>query len=321
METSTLHGSSADIGVSEWVNETLGTVKVEKCYVRCTNDQNFETKTVAVGQNVTLTCTRQTSGNVGSLFWIKVVAGNLPEILGRAFNFDYDDVNGISRITSKQEPGRFVLHITKSKLSDTAFYYCLKSRSYKITFLKGTFLRIKGAESDITAITQDFPSDPVHSGDSVTLQCSVLSHSEKKTCQEEDSVHWFRARSDESHPNLIYVQENSGDECEKSPDARSPQKCVYSFSKKVSSSDAGTYYCAVAACGEILFGHGTKLDIEAVVTLQTNAATASQQRNEDSLVYSTPHFTRRKAGKAERRNARKEETIYTDIRAFENNKT
>ncbi|KAF7660988.1 hypothetical protein LDENG_00271130 [Lucifuga dentata] len=38
--------------------------------------------------------------------------------------------------------------------------------------------------------------------------------------------------------------------------------CAYSFSKNISSSDAGTYYCAVASCGEILFGNGTKLDIE-----------------------------------------------------------
>ncbi|KAK2848674.1 hypothetical protein Q5P01_008508 [Channa striata] len=30
----------------------------------------------------------------------------------------------------------------------------------------------------------------------------------------------------------------------------------------ISSSDAGTYYCAVATCGQILFGNGTKLDID-----------------------------------------------------------
>uniref|UniRef100_A0A3Q1ET60 Ig-like domain-containing protein n=1 Tax=Acanthochromis polyacanthus TaxID=80966 RepID=A0A3Q1ET60_9TELE len=40
----------------------------------------------------------------------------------------------------------------------------------------------------------------------------------------------------------------------------SPQKCVYNFSKTVTSSDAGTYYCAVATCGQILFGNGAKSD-------------------------------------------------------------
>ncbi|XP_041799629.1 uncharacterized protein LOC121611254 [Chelmon rostratus] len=179
-------------------------------------------------------------------------------------------------------------------------------------------------------------------------------------------VYWFRAGSHESHPSVIYAHGNSGDECEKSPEARSSHKCVYNFFKDdISSSDAGTYYCAVATCGQMLFGNGTKLDVEvgstcdsqkgdtvlylvcaalalslvlvafllyairkkscdccdAVVTLQANAASASgdqqsQQRNEDSLVYSAPDFTRRKAGKSGRRSARKEETIYAEVRAF-----
>ena len=124
-----------------------------------------------------------------------------------------------------------------------------------------------GPEPDITAITQDFPSDPVHPGDSVTLQCSMLPDSENKKCPEEHRVYWFRAGSDESHPSFIYAHGNSGDECEKSPETRSPQKCFYSFSKEVSSSDAGTYYCAVATCGEILFGNGTKLNTEGKLIL------------------------------------------------------
>ncbi|KAI3351516.1 hypothetical protein L3Q82_020371 [Scortum barcoo] len=90
------------------------------------------------------------------------------------------------------------------------------------------------------------PSDPVRPGDSVTLQCSVLSDYENKTCPGQHSVYWFRAGSDGAHPTLIYVQRNNSDQSEKSPEAHSPQKCVYNFSKNVSSSDAGTYYCAVA---------------------------------------------------------------------------
>ncbi len=113
----------------------------------CRDDHLFETKTVGVGQNVTLTCTHQTSGDIEAVFWIKIVAGKLPEVLGRAFSFDYDNVYGISRITSKKEPGKFVLHITKTKLRDTAFYYCLKSQRFNITFLKGTFLRLQGKYS------------------------------------------------------------------------------------------------------------------------------------------------------------------------------
>ncbi|XP_044061706.1 uncharacterized protein LOC122880526 isoform X2 [Siniperca chuatsi] len=331
---------------------------------RCTDDQNLVT--VTVGQDVTLTCARQTSLYQETLFWIRLVSGNLPEVLGTTFNFDYDDVKKTPRFTAKQEPGSFLLNISTTKLSDTGVYYCIKVNQLDMKFVKGTFLRIKGPEPDITAIIQVPPSDPVRPGDSVTLQCSVLSDSENKTCPGAHSVYWFRAGSDESHPSVIYAHGNSGDECEKSLEARSPQKCVYNFSKNVSSSDAGTYYCAVATCGEILFGNGTKLDIQVnmwdlqtantvlfllcaalaisliviaflihtikkkscgcfnvAVALQTDGATASgdlqsQQRDENSLVYSAPTFTKRKTGKAERRNVKtaEGETVYTDVRTF-----
>ena len=77
---------------------------------------------------------------------------------------------------------------------------------------------------------------------------------------------WFRAGS-VTNPTFIYSHRNSGDECETSPEAQSLQKCLYSFSKNFSSSDTGTYYCAVATCGEILFGNGTKLDVEGIIVL------------------------------------------------------
>uniref|UniRef100_A0A8C4DW06 Ig-like domain-containing protein n=1 Tax=Dicentrarchus labrax TaxID=13489 RepID=A0A8C4DW06_DICLA len=232
---------------------------------RCTDSLIFETKTVGVGDDVTLTCTRQASEPKTRLFWIRLVSGDLPELLGGTFSFDYDGVNKTPRITAKQEPGAFVLHISQTKLSDTGVYYCVKVKELDMTFLNGTFLRIK--EPDVTAVVQVPPSDSVHPGDPVTLQCSVLSDSEKKTCPGDHSVFWFRAGSDESHPSLIYTHGNSGDECEKSPEAHSPQKCVYNFSKNISSSNAGTYYCAVASCGEILFGNGTKIEVN---MLQSN---------------------------------------------------
>ncbi|XP_061582054.1 uncharacterized protein LOC133447398 [Cololabis saira] len=160
------------------------------------------------------------------------------------------------------ESERFVLHITKTKQSDTAFYYCFRSKWFNITFFKGTFLRIEGPKPNFTRVIQDSPSDAVHTGDLVTLQCSVLSESQRKTCPEEQSVYWLKAASAESHPSIIYAQSNSDGKCEKSSEGQSVQRCVYSFiQENVKSSDAGNYYCAVAACGMIVFGNGTKLDI------------------------------------------------------------
>ncbi|KAK2848677.1 hypothetical protein Q5P01_008511 [Channa striata] len=320
---------------------------------RCTDDQKFVTKSVVVGQSVALECPRNRSIRVESLYWIRLVSGAFPDFLGGTFAFDYKDVTNTSpRITAKQEPGTFILHISEAKLSDTGVYYCLKVDQLDMKFLKGEFLKIKGQEPDVTTIIQHPLSDPVHAGDSVTLQCSVLSESEGKLCSGRHSVYWFRTGFDESHPSIIYADENSSDQCENGSEAHSPQKCFYNFSKSISSSDAGTYYCAVATCGQILFGNGTKLDMEAshtgnlvlfllygtlaismivnallIYTIKKksfdsckDAATVSgnqrrQQRDENTLDYSVAMFIRRKAGKAETRNEKpaEGETVYTDV--------
>uniref|UniRef100_A0A665WDM7 Ig-like domain-containing protein n=1 Tax=Echeneis naucrates TaxID=173247 RepID=A0A665WDM7_ECHNA len=205
---------------------------------------------------VKLTCPRQTSDYSATLFWIRLVSGNLAELLGGTNSFDDYRVNKNPHFTTKQEPGTFLLYINETEQSDTGLYYCIKVRDLDMKFLKGTFLRIKGKFNSLP------PSDPVRPGDSVTLQCSVLFDSEKKTCPGDHSVYWFRAESDEAHPSFIYAHGNNSDHCKKSPESESTQKCDYFFSKNVSSSDAGTHYCAVATCGEILFGNGTKLEIE-----------------------------------------------------------
>ncbi|XP_028446016.1 uncharacterized protein LOC114563361 [Perca flavescens] len=215
---------------------------------RCTDDQIFETRTVGVGGDVRLTCTRKSTG---ILFWIRLVSGEFPKVLGKTFSFESDP-----RITATEEPGTFVLHITKARLSDTAVYYCMRIHQHNFTFLKGAVLRVEGPELDPTAVP------PVGPGDSVTLQCSVLSDSENKTCPEEQSVFFFRAGSHPCGPGFNYIQRKSFEEHERDPVGLSTNKCIYSFFKNISSSDGGTYHCAVVTCGEIFSENGSKLDIE-----------------------------------------------------------
>ncbi|XP_058506238.1 uncharacterized protein LOC131472801 [Solea solea] len=316
---------------------------------------NFETKTAAVGEDVTLKCDRQSESQVSKLFWIRLISGNMPEVLGGTHSFDFDEVIQNPHFTLKQEPGVFLLHINETAFNDTGVYYCLSvAKPFTMKFLKGTFLSIK--DYDITAVDQVPPSNPVNPGDPVTLQCSVLSDStESQTCPEYHRVHWFRADSDGSNPRLISTHGDGSHKCEIGTEALSPPKCVYNFCENVNSSDAGIYYCAVSTCAQILFGRGTKVDDEvsaprasptllllcATLTLSliVNAFLISfikmkscdcrketvavgrnqqtQQRDENSLVYSAPTFTRRNAGKAERGNgnAAEEETVYSKVRA------
>lgn len=106
-------------------------------------------------------------------------------------------------------------------------------------------------------IVQNLTScDPVCPGESVALQCSVLSESHNNSCSGGTSVYWFKTGRDNAH--MIYARRN--DECELSSDDE--KSCIYHLSINASTSDAETYYCAVATCGEIWFGNGTKVHFQ-----------------------------------------------------------
>ena len=110
--------------------------------------------------------------------------------------------------------------------------------------------------SNISAVIQAPVSDPVHPGDSKTLECEVLT----ETRTEDLRVFWFRPASGDSHPGVIYTNNSRGGQCE--------GRCVYSLSKKdINISDAGTYYCGIATSRQILFGNGTALIIGKLLSL------------------------------------------------------
>ncbi|XP_054880518.1 uncharacterized protein LOC129354974 [Poeciliopsis prolifica] len=319
----------------------------------CT-ENNFEVKTVTAGQNVNLSCPIESSALYqDTLYWIRLVSGNWPEFLGATFNFGYNEESKIPRIQTKQEEGEFLLLINEAQRNDTGLYYCVKVRQLDFIFMNGTFLQIRGEESDVTVFLDDSPSGAIQSETRQTLQCSVLSYSERKTCPPDNRVYWYKAGSNHSHPNLLYLQENSGDECERIPETPSAQKCFYNFSD---TSDAGIYSCAVAACGQILFGNGAKrfgsnsekfykiflplLCSALVICLAviswliykikkkkcgcckgpaTSTGDHQSKQREENLVYSAPTFNKNKAKKAERRTVKtaQEETVYTDVKTFQ----
>uniref|UniRef100_A0A8C7X0M6 Ig-like domain-containing protein n=1 Tax=Oryzias sinensis TaxID=183150 RepID=A0A8C7X0M6_9TELE len=198
--------------------------------------------------------------NFAIFFWIKLVPGKMPEILGKGFSNGAGEKK-IGHFTTKEEEGKFFLHTAKAKPSDSAFYYCLSLDGTDITIIRAVFLEIKGPHSDFPAVVQS-SVDPVSAGDVVALQCSVLSKFQNDACPEEQRVFWFRKTEGESHPTYIYARRSSDGDCDGGTETQPLQSCVYSFLKNVSSSDAGLYYCAVAACGKVFFGNGTKLDVQ-----------------------------------------------------------
>ncbi|XP_075336643.1 uncharacterized protein LOC142397185 [Odontesthes bonariensis] len=320
--------------------------------------------TVQLGEPVTLTCVLPDERwSIQKVQWYKQSAGDtLKSIVILLMNQDrlYGPGFSASKLKTTYNEKNSTLTILKMSKEDEGMYHCAAFEYTAVTW-SGTYLSLKGntqGTSNYIVVQQPAVSDPAGPGDSVSLQCSVLSDSENKTCSGDLSVFWFRAASNKSHPHIIYSDGNGRNECDKR--AATQRRCVYHFSKNISSSDAGTYYCAVATCGEILFGNGAKLDIQApnMWDLQTanrvvlllcaalmtslivisvliytikkktcgcynDAVTAcndhhSQQRDEVSLTYAAPTFTRKKAGRAERRNVKapQEETVYTDVRAL-----
>ncbi|KTF78238.1 hypothetical protein cypCar_00042244 [Cyprinus carpio] len=119
----------------------------------------------------------------------------------------------------------------------------------------GSRLFVRDAAIGRNTTLQQSLTDTLHTGDSVSLQCSLFTES----CAGEHSVYWFRQSSGESQ-GVLYTKGERNGQCENSTESQT-QSCVYSlFNSNVSHSDAGIYYCAVAACGEILFGKGTELN-------------------------------------------------------------
>uniref|UniRef100_A0A8C9VMJ6 Ig-like domain-containing protein n=1 Tax=Scleropages formosus TaxID=113540 RepID=A0A8C9VMJ6_SCLFO len=215
-----------------------------------------------LGDSVTLTCFC-TKDEITYIAWFEQPFGQKPQIVAKALFYSQDvefQAEFENRLSLQwiEATKSFNMTILKTELSDSAVYYCVTVLYNEVTFGDGTVLIL--TDSNSRTVVQQPVSDPARPGDSVTLQCTV----DRETCAGEHSVYWFRHGSGESLPGLIYTHGNRSDECEKSPEAGSPtHSCVYSLPKRnLSPSDAGIYYCAVATCGDILFGRGTKISME-----------------------------------------------------------
>uniref|UniRef100_A0A673L328 Uncharacterized LOC107708031 n=1 Tax=Sinocyclocheilus rhinocerous TaxID=307959 RepID=A0A673L328_9TELE len=158
-----------------------------------------------------------------------------------------------------------------------------------------------------TTVLQQPVSDRLHPGDSVTLQCSVIS----QICAGEYSVYWFRHSSGHSHPGLIYTRDNRSDQCmERSENGFSTQSCIFSLSQtELRPSDAGIYYCAVATFVLTLF----TISIISII-FDGYYIFPLQTEETDALNYVALSFSKKPtSSKRSSQKTSQEETVYSQI--------
>ncbi|XP_051754953.1 uncharacterized protein LOC127515403 [Ctenopharyngodon idella] len=214
-----------------------------------------DVKIVRAGEDVNLTC--NFSELLDSTVWFKQTAERKSlQIVylyreQATWNKDFEKMNRFNVIRGDYH---FNLTILKTKPSDSGTYYCVVAAYWKIGLGAGTRLLVRDAAIAQTTLQQSL-IDTLHPGDSVNLQCSIFTES----CAGEHSVYWFRQSSGDSQ-GVLYTKGERNGQCNKSSESQT-QSCVYNLLKgNISDSDTGIYYCAVAACGEILFGKGTQLN-------------------------------------------------------------
>uniref|UniRef100_A0AAX7TPF4 Ig-like domain-containing protein n=1 Tax=Astatotilapia calliptera TaxID=8154 RepID=A0AAX7TPF4_ASTCA len=209
-----------------------------------------------LGEAATLTCALPKELSSKAIYWYKQNIGETLKLILALYKNtppEYGPEFSNSRFNVNNDKNFSNLMILKTIQEDEGIYHCGITEWINAEW-SGTYLLRTSNYS-----VQPIESNPLHPGDTATLQCSVLSDSQNKTCPGVNNVFWFRAGSNKSHPNIIYTDGNRTDQCEKRSDHQ--KRCVYQLSKNVSSSDAGTYYCAVATCGEILLGNGTTVEL------------------------------------------------------------
>uniref|UniRef100_A0AAY4DII1 Ig-like domain-containing protein n=1 Tax=Denticeps clupeoides TaxID=299321 RepID=A0AAY4DII1_9TELE len=235
--------------------------------------------TADAGNTVSMTCPcPEHEMNV----WMVQPLGEKPRSIISSYSHDQppfllSHFQQTGRFSAVRGRGSSNLTISRVETADSAVYYCVAMSLNDLTFGDGTLLIVKGTLNGSDIIKQLPAPESFIPGDDVTLNCTVVSGG----CAGEHSVYWFRHGTPGSHPGIIYTHGDRSAGCEKNPEAgSSTQSCVYHLPKRsLSTTDAGTYYCAVAACGRILFGNGTDLNIEALfLSVIVNVVLAIQKK-------------------------------------------
>ncbi|XP_063756730.1 immunoglobulin kappa light chain-like [Eleginops maclovinus] len=213
------------------------------------------------GESVTLRCFYKAS-DTSWIYWYKQTLGQKPRLISSIYLYKarptfYDEFENNLRFRLDSRNSSNQLTILNLHISDSATYYCAIFSKFVFDFAEGSFIDVRGSGVNTQPLVHQSVSEIIQPGGSVTLNCTVLTGS----CDGEHSVYWFK-NSKGTRRGLIYTHGGSSDQCERKPNTQT-HTCDYNLPmKNLNLSHAGTYYCAVASCGHILFGNGTKLDFE-----------------------------------------------------------
>ncbi|XP_029956968.1 uncharacterized protein LOC115395534 [Salarias fasciatus] len=208
--------------------------------------------TARVGETVTLQCSSQDS-TLTFIYWFQQILMGKPQLISvtmtrqteATISAEYQDR---FKVFVQNKKGINDLIILDVKLFDSAMYYCGTVPFNVIEFGQGVFLHVTPSQSIPPSIHQPALM-PLQLGQNGNLSCTVNS----EPCAGGQMFYWLKQGG--SQPAVVYPSEgwcsNEGRNC-----------TSHFLVKSAGSSDPGTYYCAVDTCGKIVFGNGTKVEIE-----------------------------------------------------------
>ncbi|KAG9274106.1 hypothetical protein AMEX_G10951 [Astyanax mexicanus] len=217
-----------------------------------TSYDDLQVQTEKIGENVSIKCEQSfiKDNHQYSYAWYKQSYGKLPQIVVRLVN-NNSNVRYTrqfqQRFNTSLKGDQLVLNIQETVEEDSGTYFCARVKTDVSEFGSGTLLIFNEEKSQKGTLTELKVKSGKPPG---SLQCSVLMAT--LSCSGDHSVYWFRPDSGEPRPGIIFTHGDSSSPCTRSSETVSPtQSCIYKLPKNnLSLSDAGSYYCAVAACGE-----------------------------------------------------------------------
>ncbi|XP_073764305.1 novel immune-type receptor 5 [Danio rerio] len=206
-----------------------------------------------------------TNSQMSMTLWYKQVTGEEPRLIAssilRSSEIQFHNEFDSSHFEVLRDTGGFNLKIVNAVQSDSGTYYCATSFSNVIEFGNGTRLVVKGTKINKPTYLQLYELEQVESEVKKPLYCLV----QNQLVRNEHRLYWFSHGSEESPPGFIHIYGNSSKSCVGSSksDCLSPT-CMYNLPMKRSrSSEMEMHYCALATCGQALFGNVSKLNLDA----------------------------------------------------------